>query len=311
MLLRSSSGQAVQLPKLRTDLLLNTVEADAKQYLEKVLDQLVENVEDHLKEEVRDALGRLLGHYGLTNLIGILGQQTGIEPNHLENPFNLGKVLHKVEHKAKHAATQAGKTVAKTAKKAGKTVEHTGKQAGQTVAHDAVDAGKATADEGKSAGKAITSASKIVADESKSLATNVKDAGEVAIDTASDLAQEIPHEIFIQVKHVLHEMVSEAARQSMQIAVGLIKHIPPIRYTLGLGPVSITIGRIDEKLHYLEHYAQNFPSHREEIVQMVIDLSPDAVAVSMEIAVPIIDQGMSHTLEMEKEDLIKFIRYYL
>ena len=203
--------------------------------------------------------------------------------------------------KAKKAAKKAGGAIEKTAKDTGKAIDDTAKQAVREAEALARKADEAIRGEIMSilddAKKLATRAKTEVEELAKKATREIEAAASVAKHELEGVAKTAQHEIEGAAKEVAHqveklpELAEDAVKQALAAAVEaiaagaltkalkVVKVLAPKTFGLKIGPVTMTIDDIQERIDTLEHCANHPPSGTAGIKAMILALTPSSVGI--------------------------------
>lgn len=112
-------------------------------------------------------------------------------------------------------------------------------------------------------------------------------------DTLSNLPDEMERIAKQAATDVQKAMLREATRRSLAVAVDLIDTVMPDSLGLTLGPVSIQVGDVFDKVEAIKEIAEDPPDDCESITEAVLALAPDEISIDLSIGVGFIVQSDS------------------
>lgn len=195
------------------------------------------------------------------------------------------KIKHGVEHaanKAKHTAEHVGHEVKHTADKAGDAVNDAAKKVGDKVA--SLDP-KHIADEVKD--EILHTLNEVKDDALKA----IKSAEHEAEKGISDLAKKAKDEIEKDLKDFEGKLESKTGKEVLGYLVDVVRAISPSDISVQLGPISMDIGNVEQKIEKLVHYSQHPPVHRKYWIQFIKDIEPDSLSITASVGLGLLIQS--------------------
>lgn len=199
--------------------------------------------------------------------------------------------------------TKIGKATGHAVKTVGKAVEHTEKKAEHTVTHTVHHVGKtattatdAVSDVVEEVGKKVANLDpRHIADEVKDeILKTLKTVEKQALATIKNAEQEagkeikkVANEALKGLKHeiqsLLEKVEGQTAKEVLSLLVDVARTVNPDDVSVHLGPLTVDIGNVFEKVEKLAHYAEHPPKNKKTWKQFIKDMSPSSVALSASV----------------------------
>lgn len=167
----------------------------------------------------------------------------------------IGKIK-KVGSDAAKSVTKRGDEIRGSLRSFGNEVEDSVKSIGSEI-EDAVE----------SAGEVAV---KQIEEVSKNLADELEDRFEEAFDKAEDV-----------IKDAMQAAMKEISKGALNKIVDVVQIVAPTSVDITLGPVTISIGDIGERIDVLQKWASNPPSGKDDLRAIIIELAPTAVSIEL------------------------------
>ena len=207
-------------------------------------------------------------------------------------------IFHKFKHAVKHAAHE----VKHTADQAVDQTKHAADQAGDQISHgadQAVDAVKKGADEAREAINNMSEITDQIKNEilgalksaENAAVSAIKSAEKSATDEVSKVANEAKAEFDKDLKELEDKFKSKAEKEVLEDLVDVIKALSPDDVSVQLGPVSLDVGDVENKVEHFINWAKNPPNNRETYIQFVKDLAPNSLTLIEGIGLGLVVQS--------------------
>lgn len=255
-------------------------------------------------------------------LFGEYGEQTG----GVVDSFNLGKVF-------KHVTHEVGKGVSKAANETKKTVRHEVHEGEKGVSdaagtvkkqvrheahtiehgasHTATQAANKVTDTAKHVGKDIEKGVLTAVNQAKHWATVSEDWAKKAEGKVAYIdgeIQQLENTLEKIIKKNLEKIVIQAAKPLFKELVSIARKALDQPLTFKVGVIRFIYNSISDEIAHLVHYSENFPGNVDQLVQMMVDLSPDEYRLEVAVEAPVVDVGFDFGVGMTKNVIISEIR---
>lgn len=134
-----------------------------------------------------------------------------------------------------------------------------------------------------------------VRDAAKKEVADAENAAKHAVATAENDAKkavaDAAHEAMAEFNKVKAEITSAAAKHGLEIAVAVIEVAAPRELDVKLGPVTVAIDSIPDRIATLRKWAANPPTGSGHIKQIIEELAPTSVSLEASIGLGFIVQS--------------------
>jgi len=199
------------------------------------------------------------------------------------------------------------KKVKKTGKKAADTVMHAEKK----VEHNVKGGADVLHKTAKDLEEIVSSINPIhLAEEiKKEVIDAINSVKDQAVKEVEKVAEEAIKEIRHELEVVANKLVGKTAEEVLEFLVDIIKAVNPSDVSIHLGPLTLDIGDVVDKVEKIEHYAKNPPHNRQTWKAFIQDVSPSSLSIVASVGFAFIIESDALELGVEAtwtgEDIIK------
>ena len=109
------------------------------------------------------------------------------------------------------------------------------------------------------------------------------------------------------IEDALKVFVGAISSEAGGVALRIINVVVPESISITIGPVSLAISDVRDKVDVIKHWVSHPPTGQDQILSCIGQLSPDSVSVNVGLTIPVIEQGISFSFKWTPEDFIQRI----